>query len=192
MVEGLESHHVPEPTELLAEELNRLSFNERERVFSDVHGVSAVVEETPELIAESLFGIESALASSTAEKKAAYEQAKHMEPDYISNLNFQLKFLRADNFDTAKAADRMIKYLDRKLGLFGSDKLTKKITLDDFSAEDMEVAQSGLGSILPLRDMAGRLLLCWMPMLRGDSSLVSRVSFENRFHDEYNGVDPTY
>jgi hypothetical protein len=63
----------------------------------------------------------------------------------------------------------MIKHLDAKLVMFGPVRLTKKITLNDFTEEDMIVAQSGLGSVLRLRDRAGRLVMCWMSMLRGDA-----------------------
>jgi hypothetical protein len=170
---GQEEHNLLEPAALLAQELYKLSFQEREKVFSDVHGVSDVVEETQDFVAERLAGLESALAN--IDSKPAYDQAKQQDPDFVSNHDFLLKFLRADNFDPPKAAQRMIKYLDAKLVMFGPVRLAKKITLNDFTKEDMVVAQSGLGSILRLRDRAGRLVMCWMSMLRGESTYISRV-----------------
>jgi hypothetical protein len=170
---GQEEHHLPEPAALLAQELYKLSFQEREMAFADVHGVSDVVEETPDFVAGCLAGLESALAS--IDSKPAYDQAKQQDPEFISSHAFLLKFLRADNFDPPKAAQRMIKYLDAKLVIFGPVRLTKKITLNDFTKEDMIVAQSGLGSILRLRDRAGRLVMCWMSMRRGESTFISRV-----------------
>jgi hypothetical protein len=168
-----EDCRLPPPSEILAEELNKLSFQEREKVFSDVHGVSDDVEETPDFVAEGLAGLESALAIIAC--KPAYDQAKQQDPEYVSNRDFLLKFLRADNFDPPKSAQRMIRYLDAKLRIFGSVRLTKTITLDDFTKEDMIVAQSGLGSILRLRDRAERLVVCWMSMLRGESTFISKV-----------------
>jgi hypothetical protein len=173
---GQEEHNLLDPAALLAQELYNLSFQEREQVFSDVHGVSDVVEETPEFVAGHLAELESALASIAGDSKPAYDQAKQQDPEFVSNRDFRLKFLRADNFDPPKAAQRMIKYLDAKLGIFGPERLTKKITLNDFTKEDLLVAQSGLGSILRLRDRAGRLVMCWMSMLRGESTFISRVS----------------
>jgi hypothetical protein len=170
---GEEEHNLEKPAALLAQELNKLSFQDREKVFSDIHGVSDVVEETPDFVAERLAGLESALAS--IDSKPAYDQAKQQDPEFVSNRDFLLKFLRADNFDSPKAAQRMIKYLDAKLVIFGPVRLTKKITLNDFTKEDMIVALSGLGSILRLRDRAGRLVMCWMSMLRGESAFISRV-----------------
>ena len=181
---GQEDHHSLDPATLLAQELHKLSFQEREKAFSDVHGVSDDVEETPDFVAERLAGLESVLASIDSKpasmdnkNKSVYDVAKEQDENYVKALDFQLKFLRADNFNPVKAAARMIKYLDAKQKLFGPDKLTQNITLDDFSAEDVQVARSGLGSLLPLRDRAGRLVLCWMTQLRGDSSFLSRVSW---------------
>ena len=39
---------------LLASEMNKMSMKEREEVYCDVHGVSDVVEETKEFVAEKL------------------------------------------------------------------------------------------------------------------------------------------
>jgi hypothetical protein len=173
-----------DPAALLAQELYKLSFQEREQASSDVHGVSDVVEETPEFVAERLAELESALASIAGDSKPAsmdnknkslYNVAKEQDENYFKALDFQLKFLRADNFNSVKASALMIKYLEAKQKLFGPNKLTQNITLDDFSAEDVKVARSGLGSLLPLRDRAGRLVLCWMTQLRGNSSFLSRV-----------------
>ena len=180
---GQEEHHSLDPTTLLAQELYKLSFQEREKACSDVHGVSDDVEEPPDFVAERLAGLESALASidstpASMDKtnKSVYDVAKEQDESYVKALDFQLKFLRADNFNPVKAAARMIKYLEAKQKLFGPDKLTQNITLDDFSAEDVEVARSGLGSLLPLRDQAGRFVGCWMTMLRGNTS--ARVAVE--------------
>jgi hypothetical protein len=184
---GQEEHHLPEPAVLLAQELYKLSFEEREKVFSDVHGVSDVIDETPQLLAESLAGFNKALQAASMDNdknndknnnKSVYDLAKEQDENYVKALDFQLKFLRADNFNPVKAAARMLKYLEAKQKLFGSDKLTKNITLNhDFSAEDLQVARSGLGSLLPLRDRTGRLVLCWMTQLRGDGSFLARVSY---------------
>jgi hypothetical protein len=175
MVQEVQNDHLPRPAEMIAEELNKLSFDEREKVFSDIHGVSNTVEETPEFVKEKLAGLEAALEATSVENKSSYINAKEQNKDYVNNRDFRLTFLRADNFDTIKAARRLIQYLDRKLGLFGPERLTKTITLEDFSEEDMIVARSGLGTMLPLRDQAGRLVLSWMTMLRGKSSFLSRV-----------------
>jgi hypothetical protein len=39
---------------LLALDLNKMSLNERDKVFKDLHGVSDIVDESPELVASCL------------------------------------------------------------------------------------------------------------------------------------------
>lgn len=46
---------------LIAHQLNKLSTNERERVILDIHGVAEIVDETPELLHESLIKMQHAV-----------------------------------------------------------------------------------------------------------------------------------
>ena len=51
----------------------------------------------------------------------------------------------------------MARYFEQKLKLFGEDKLVRRITLDDMTDEDMEVAKCGCLQVLPKRDRDGRV-----------------------------------
>ena len=159
---------------LLATELNRLTLKEREQVLYDVHGISDVVAESPLLVAEKLEELDKLIA--TIRPKKAYEKAKTMDPKYVRSRTLRLPFLRAERFDAARAANRMIQFFEAKQKLFGNDKLASDIRLRDLDEDNKKCLRSGLCQILPLRDTAGRTIVCWIPMARGDSSILNRVS----------------
>ena len=94
--------------------------------------------------------------------KEAYEAKKSMNPDYVSDKKFQLKFLRADRFDAKQAALRLVRHFQAKLELFGKSKLVKDIVQDDLDRDDMEALYSGFSQMLPVRDRAGRLVWVWI------------------------------
>ena len=89
---------------------------------------------------------------------------------------FRLQFLRADNYDPAAAARRMIAFFQHKMHYFGKDKLVQDITLEDLSEEDMETLKSGIFLKLAWKDHAGRTILLIMPILKKEHSQKSIVS----------------
>ena len=159
---------------LLAKELSKLSVKDREQVFYDMHGVSEAVEETPTLITESLSAMESEILK--IPEQDAYQKAKSQNQAYVDDPKLHLKFLRAERFKTEPAAARLVKFFEVKRNLFGDEMLTKDIRFSDLEESDRRCVESGISQILPLRDRAGRVVAVWLPMLRGDSSLPSRVS----------------
>jgi hypothetical protein len=54
---------------LLALDLNKMSLNEREKVFEDLHGVSDVVDESPELVASCLDELELENSKDTTQRR---------------------------------------------------------------------------------------------------------------------------
>jgi hypothetical protein len=54
----------------------------------------------------------------------------------------------------------MLAFFEQKLRIFGRDKLTKDITLQDLNEEDLKVLNNGHLQLLPQRDRAGRLICC--------------------------------
>ena len=170
--------NIPDPPSLdavLANELNELSLEQREKVYYDVHGVSEALEETMECIRKSLQEIDTEI--SKIHPKAAYDRANEQteNPGYVNDPKFLLKFLRADNFNCKRAAERVVRFLDEKLRLFGPAKLAKELHINDMDEENRKCLESGVIQILPSRDRAGRAIATWMPQLRGKSSLESRV-----------------
>ena len=103
---------VAEVDAFLAKEMNQMSIQERDRVLYDIHGVSEVITETPDLIEERLFELEVELHKIFP--KPAYDQAMYSDPDYVLDTKFRLMFLRADLFDAKKAAARMVRYFRDK------------------------------------------------------------------------------
>jgi hypothetical protein len=65
-------------------------------------------------------------------------------------------FLRANGFQANRAATGMVEYFDQKLELFGTDKLGKALTLEDFSEDDKSALNTGSTYCLPSTDRSGR------------------------------------
>jgi hypothetical protein len=142
---------------LLVKELNELSITEREHVLEEVNGLPKAIDETSELVEESLKRLEEDI--SKIRKRSAYEKALFMAPNYVRDRDFRLMFLRSALFDPRKGAKRMVNYFHHKLRLFGLDKLVKKITLDDLDQDDLTDMFSGSLQILPVKDRAGRTVV---------------------------------
>jgi len=77
----------------------------------------------------------------------------------VEHREFQLSFLRAERFDTKKAATRVIDYFEEKRKLFGVEHLTTKIKLKDLDIQSKNCFESGLIQLLPQRDRAGRAVI---------------------------------
>lgn len=144
---------------ILAEELSKLSFKEREEAYEDVHGVSELVQETPELIQSSLQQMDHQLK--VLNDKYAYALAESLSKGYVTDRGLRLKFLRAALFNPKNAASRMAQHFQCKLDMFGSDKLVNDITLEDLGDDGMEAISQGMGQhVLPSRDTQGRAVVC--------------------------------
>jgi hypothetical protein len=124
-----------------------------------MHGVSDEVPEEPEFVAKKLNETRDALLKITSKPNASTEAlrlAETINPDYLNNRKFLLSFLRAERFDDKKAAERMTRYFDWKLSLFGERKLCQDITLEDLQEDDMATLEKGYIQRLPKRDRSGR------------------------------------
>eukprot|EP00980_Cylindrotheca_fusiformis_P012835 scaffold3169_cov107-Cylindrotheca_fusiformis.AAC.5 len=149
--------------EILAAELEKLSLKEREKVYEDVHGVSDVVQETPELIASCLQQMDHEI--NLIKKKDAYEQAKLQSFSFVHNRQFRLAFLRCTSFNPRTAASHLVQYFSKRLEIFGTEKLTKSsINLDDIGEKATRVVELGSMQILPNRDSQGRAVVVSMPV----------------------------
>ncbi|KAG7368545.1 hypothetical protein IV203_031288 [Nitzschia inconspicua] len=150
---------------VLARELAKLSVSEREEVLHDIHGVTEnVVLETPELISEKLSKMDEKIEQTRAANRSsnqngasAYSIAKAMSSEYAQSSRLRLMFLRASHFDVEKAAQRFLGHFE-KMELFGPDKLTETITINDLNADDMVCLTSGQSQLLPYRDRSGRAI----------------------------------
>jgi hypothetical protein len=162
---------------LIAKQMTRLSIEDREKVYHDLHGISDEVEETHMMIMSSLVELEAELRCIA--NKGAYETALSMNPEYVQHPDFRLMFLRADRFDAKQAALRLARHFQAKLDLFGRDKLAKDIVQDDLDIDDMEALYSGFTQHLPFRDRAGRVVWIYFATAQQQSLKVkSKVSFK--------------
>mmetsp|Transcript_17564 Transcript_17564/g.43220 ORF Transcript_17564/g.43220 Transcript_17564/m.43220 type:complete len:472 (+) Transcript_17564:162-1577(+) len=145
--------------ELLADEMSKLTMLEQDIISFDVHGISLEVEETEDLVTQSLSEMEKELQK--IEKKSAYEKALNMNPEYVSSRSFRLQFLRCEAFNCKHAASRVVLHFQQKEELFGSgDVLVRDVRLSDLDENTLEVFKSGVLQILPNRDVNGRPVIC--------------------------------
>jgi hypothetical protein len=146
----------------LAKDLNATTFEERERVYEEVHSVATTPEETPKFVQASLAAFDQAIAVVPKYKRKAMELTFFLRPSFANDAKFKLLFLRADSFDATDAATRMIAYFETKRLLFGDEKLAKKrITLEDLSQEDIDKTLLSGYLVVPqvtgyLEDSSGR------------------------------------
>ncbi|CAJ1946183.1 unnamed protein product, partial [Cylindrotheca closterium] len=145
----------------IAQALGKLSLKERERAYEDVHGISQPIDETPKTIADLMQKLMFELAS--IKSKPAFDIAKQLSEDFVTNHAFLLSFLRAECYDATKAAARMVKYFETKKELFGAEMLTKTITFEDLDSDTQKVVARGSISLLPSRDTLGRYVYVSSP-----------------------------
>jgi hypothetical protein len=154
---------------LIANELSAMSIQEREQSYYDVHGVSDTIDETPEFVQAKLKELDYELTM-LSKNKDAYLLAEAQDREYVTNINFRLKFLRADTFETKIAAQRLVFFFEEKLKLFGPEKLARDIKISDLDEADIIWLESGIAQLLPQRDRSGRCVLAWIVDNRPNSS----------------------
>jgi hypothetical protein len=141
--------------------LLNLSFNDRNMIEEEMHGVSCMaIDETPELIEESLYQFD--LELDLIEHKVAYNKAQETmtsNHSYLLDKDIKLRFLRSELFDPSKSALRYTKYLDLLFEIYGECALQRPIRIEDFNHEELSFFKSGLYQLLPFRDRCGRRIL---------------------------------
>ncbi|KAL3940971.1 MAG: hypothetical protein SGBAC_004579 [Bacillariaceae sp.] len=143
---------------LIASQMTRLSVDDREKVYMDVHGIKDDVKETPELVEHSLLELQHEI--DLLPDKRAYTIASQLNSNYVLDRDFRLAFLRCEKFDCQKAALRIIRHFQMKLDLFGMAKLTMDVVQDDLDAEAMDALYSSVGRFLNAFDSGGRIINC--------------------------------
>ena len=168
---------------LLANELNKLSFHERESINEEIHGidvdrkyimVAGAVEETPGMLNESFcnLGVELEKLRSLSNNGGsgafafAFDRSQKLfgsvpeQGTYLNTQEFRIMFLRCELFDCAKAAKRICLFADLVYELYGDElgdeALERRTYLTDLDENEMKVMRTGYTQILPGRDRAGR------------------------------------
>lgn len=143
----------------LAWELRNMSMEDRSTLFEEIHGVTSVPPEegSPERMKECLHQMDEEIKR--IPDKRAYEEALSYESSFVNDESFRLSFLRADRFDTQKAAARMVLKLDLLSRYFGPVALQRRLTIHDLTEEAKNAVKSGNLQLLPTRDRAGRMIM---------------------------------
>ncbi|KAG7342527.1 hypothetical protein IV203_007620 [Nitzschia inconspicua] len=165
---------------MLASDLTKLSFREREQAMNDLHGIVTMPpEESPERMQALLQEMQQHLdRMQWFPDASAYRRAVQSNSEFVRQN--RKMFLRSERYQPNEAAARMLRYFTMKLDLWGPDKLCKKITLMDLSNDDLAVLDVGNLAISPYKDTAGRTII-WAeisikkPCL--DSKCYSRASW---------------
>jgi hypothetical protein len=159
----------------LTTERSSLSFSDQTEALSDLFGSgnATVKNKDHALIQEALRALSQEIRD--IKDKSAYRQALNQCPGYALNDQFCLAFLRAERFNTSRAAQRVVNYWEEKLKLFGPQKAFRRLTIHDLDAKDVETLREGGIRMLPGRDDSGRgLLYCDWAEWNGDrQSMVS-------------------
>lgn len=165
---------------LYSRDMNKLSLKERDSVLHDIHGIADKVDETPEFVQEKRQQLKEELLHLTTKKTCyAYHQSLSDNHDYVTSEVFELMFLRSDLWDPKLSAAKIITFLEAKLEMFGPDHLTKDIRISEMKKDDKKSLESGFFQLLSVRDVAGRAIICGVPMLRkyGDLKNLVRAFF---------------
>lgn len=190
---------------LLADELNQLSFQERNSINEVIHGVSSLysINETPELISESIKQLQIEIEQNIPiQQKLAYETSKKIyiqlkiqeqqghgqghgqsplgstSLGYINDPDFIVMFLRREQFVVHKAALRLVRFMDLVYELYGDSALTRKVweSQSVLNKVELDVLRAGPMQCLQGRDRAGRRIVAQFALDISELSVQSRVS----------------
>eukprot|EP00980_Cylindrotheca_fusiformis_P019587 scaffold6795_cov110-Cylindrotheca_fusiformis.AAC.4 len=144
----------------LAAALEKLSLEEREKVYEDVHGVTDEIQETAEFVSNSLEQMDREIG--LINEKDAYEQAKLQSYNLVTNHQFRLSFLRYTLFNPKMAALHLVQYFNIKQELFGTENVAKsRIAHEDLDEATTRMLKLGSLQVLPCRDSKGRAVVAF-------------------------------
>jgi len=149
--------------EFMANELNSLTFQERESINEEIHGINipnAGVKESPELLTKSFQELDIELGN-LRPGCVAFDRSQRLfgTTTYLNTEELRIMFLRCDLFDCKKAASRLCIYAELMLEIFGDCALQRKPYLSDLTDLEMRILEAGGYQVLPGRDRAGRRIL---------------------------------
>jgi hypothetical protein len=149
----------------------------------EIHGVRTLApEETPTMIDEALTQMDEIVTTKIL-TKPAFEYATAIKSQYVHDREFRLKFVRANLFDTYKAALNFIRYLEMLNKYYGPEALTRPIRFSDLSEPELDLLRCGYLQLLPTRDRSGRRVLNEFGVHNAEHSAASnsKVSYNTPF-----------
>lgn len=115
----------------LAADLNALTFQERQALEEDIHGVASTIEETPDLIETKIEELKAAVKRLNSIRRSAWDRAVFLRPSLAHDRDLHLMFLRSRRFDAHEAALQLAVHFENKRRVFGDDLLIHRITVAD-------------------------------------------------------------
>lgn len=166
---------------LISKELLELSYNDRNAINEEIHGVRCLaVKETPELLRSSLDAFQSQIDSMPTSKKEIYNEIVRLKQQernqmaewrapptidrqsccsFAEDEKFRLRFLRCELFNVQKAVLRFLRYLTTAYEFFGTVALSRLVRITDLSKSELRSIRQGCSQVLPYRDRAGRCVV---------------------------------
>ena len=155
---------------ILANELNNLSFHERETINEEIHGVniSTNIKETPETLTKAFRDLQTELEKlcetdgSVDGTAFAFKRSQDIfgstpgKGTVLNSKEIRVAFLRCERFDCKKAAARLCRFANLMYELYGDVALERKVKLTDMSEEELAIMRLGHCQNMRDRDRAGR------------------------------------
>jgi hypothetical protein len=164
---------------LLSNELKSLTFQDRNAIQEELHGVGSLARpETKEMIELSIQRLNDAINDTP--NKSAYDKSQTYPDTYVNTTSFRLIFLRAELFDEIAAAKRMINFLDMIHEYYGDAVLRRPICMNDLGKQELDLCKKGGFQVLPCRDRSGRKVWMFIDNHGLGYSVYSRVSYVQR------------
>mmetsp|Transcript_31568 Transcript_31568/g.52114 ORF Transcript_31568/g.52114 Transcript_31568/m.52114 type:complete len:284 (-) Transcript_31568:178-1029(-) len=162
-----------------------VSFSEPDQ-YGQVHP-----NETEALITAKLQDLEVEIAKIPKDQKEVFEQAKIKCPEQLTP-EFKLMFLRCEVFNADLAALRLVKYWEKRLEIFGSDRAFLPLTQNGALKDDALALSFGFFQLTPCKDSSGRSIMFVDPS-RQDKTKYERESMARSawyvFHSALEDVD---
>lgn len=140
----------------LAKEMNALTFQERQSMEEDIHGVGGVIDETPILVETTIARMMEEVDRMPLYRRDAWDRATFLKPSLLKDERLFLMILRARRFDATASAILLVNYFETKRTLFGDDLLIHRITWQDLTTEEQDIVRSGIYRIFSGREQSGR------------------------------------
>jgi len=163
LLTGQDKQKKQEVDALLSEAMNNLTFQEREEQQEVLHGVAKDIAEEASFIEKALRELDAHIIRKKA--GTVYEIAERMNPAYVNSRAFRIMFLRGNRYDAKASANQMIRFFEMKQQIFGSEKLTRDIVLEDLDEDDREALKAGFVQLAG-SDTSNRQVIIQLPGVR--------------------------
>lgn len=143
----------------LAKDLNALSFQERQHIQHDIHGVvtqDELPKETPEFVDTKITELLACIDNMPLSKAnwPAWHRVKFLRPALVKESDHLLMFLRAKRYDVFAAAQMLVNFYESKRTLYGEHLLVpRRITWKDLSEQARNYILEGVFQMVPCKPL---------------------------------------